>query len=86
MSASWAPSEHVPEQETKQAAWPLKKGAWDRIQQGAKTVKPDRWHVNEAAGMVSDSAGLQASFQSKSHSSPDIHCPREQSSAFIDYT
>ena len=58
VSASCAP----PYQSSAQsAAWPLKKkeGAWDRIHQSTKSVRPDRWHVNEAAEIL-DSVELPA--------------------------
>ena len=41
------------------AAWPLKKGAWDRIQHTAKAVKPDKWRVNEAAGLAASVKDLK---------------------------
>lgn len=58
-SASCAPAVQAHDHASNSAAWPLKKGAWDRIQQSAKSVKPDRWLVNEVAA-VSESADLQA--------------------------
>ena len=41
------------------AAWPLKKGAWDRIQHTAKAVKPDKWRVNEAAALAASVKDLK---------------------------
>ena len=59
VSASCAPDLRAPDQKKQQAPWPLKKGAWDRLQQGVKSVKPDRWHANEAAA-ISEPIDLQA--------------------------
>ena len=58
VSASCAPPDQTAAQSP---AWPLKKkeGAWDRIHQSAKSVRPDRWHVNEAAEIL-DSVELPA--------------------------
>lgn len=59
MSASCAPDLQAPDPAYQQAPWPLKKGAWDRIQQDARSVKPDSWHIKETAAM-SDAVELQA--------------------------
>ena len=58
VSASCAPPDQTAAQSP---AWPLKKkeGAWDRIHQSTKSVRPDRWHVNEAAEIL-DSVELPA--------------------------
>ena len=54
VSASCALDSQASDQATQQAPWPLKKGAWDRIQQGARSAKPETWHVNEAAAVSLD--------------------------------
>ena len=59
VSASCAPDVQTTDPAYQQAPWPLKKGAWDRIQQGARSVKPNSWQVNETA-LTGDAVDLQA--------------------------
>ena len=59
LSARCALNEQPCDEAGPSAAWPLKKGAWDRIQHTAKAVKPDKWRVNEAAGLAASVKDLK---------------------------